>query len=632
MRPIHLLNPALWLSVLTLAALYAALPTKAGDLPAASDGESLWLLDPTPPAQNDQGDEPELVFYHLPTDTKSYLAHKLDPIKGELMPRGLAAGDGRLLVITTDRKVTTIRPEWSELMRRYEYKARTLTALPEGCTLVALNIGERGPWALVQVQSRELLEKLDETSKQKQPDTGLTDQQMLNRALGLPDGLEWIDGEPYEPEKQTEDIQEQEPEAAEAQVADKVAEPAEEPKLPAYRLIHLRSSQWASVPLPGNFEMPREAALLTRPGEDRPTLLIDSDTPRGPMLTRYNPVEPVQIFTGTKDEKSLSQKPAWTKLTTGMQLSPGRQWSAELINGQVIVALERFRPREVVTIDTFLLHGDDAYEIGTVNISIGDNARWALLPKQNDIGLIASPAPPPDPEATNRLPTLALLAGLSLDGQALFQNDQGSALLMPIAEKKPTLFDGNADLFIQIMTFIIVMLVMLMFYRRAPQPDQLDLPDHLVPASLGRRAIGVMIDLAPGLFISGLIYDVTVSEILIDSWPGNMKEKAFAAMRPAFVVIGITLVHTTVCEFILARSLGKILMGMYVADLSGKPAPPMPCLGRALSRAFELFAPLMILVAVISPAGQRLGDILAKTTVVMRKPEPLPDPEDDNER
>ena len=108
-------------------------------------------------------------------------------------------------------------------------------------------------------------------------------------------------------------------------------------------------------------------------------------------------------------------------------------------------------------------------------------------------------------------------------------------------------------------------------------------------------------------------------------------QKSGSVCAASFVVIGVTLFHTTICEFILARSLGKIMMGMYVADLHGKPAPPMPCFGRALSRAFELFAPLMILVAVISPARQRLGDILAKTTVVMRKPEPPPELDKDDE-
>jgi len=316
-------------------------------------------------------------------------------------------------------------------------------------------------------------------------------------------------------------------------------------------------------------------------------------------------------------------------MVTGMQLRRGRQWSAGLVKGQIVIALERKRPQEVVTIDTFRLRGDDAYEIGYANINTGNNARWALFAKQNDIGLIASPTPAPIEK--DDVPPLAFLAGLSMEGQAMFQNEQGQALMMPISEKKPTAFEGNADLIIQILAFITAMFMMVMFYRRAPQQDQLDLPDHLALGSFSRRALAGVIDLAPGFVLAGLIYDVSVGQVIFESWPGNGIEKAFIAMRPGFVVIGVTLLHTVICELILARSLGKIMMGMYVADLNGKPAPPMPCLGRSLSRAFELFAPLMILVAIISPARQRLGDILAKTTVVMRKPEAPAEPDTDDE-
>lgn len=628
MRSRNRYNTLLILVAIAIVSCIASPGLYAGDLPATSDGEHVWLIQQDPAPADDADAEPELTLYHLPADTDRYLATKLDPIKGELMPRGLAVGDGRLLVVTSDRQLITIRPVWSELLRNWVYQQRTLTALPEGCTLLSLAMGERGPWALVQVQSRELLEQLDAREQQKD---GPTDQQMLNKALGLPEDLQWEeDATPAEEETDAEQGDGSSGTAEEEPAEAVEPEPAEPVKLPAYRLIQLRSSKWTNSPLPEDFDVPREARLLIRPSDDRPTILVDGNAgfQRMPQLVRYNPIVPVQP---PADEQA--DAPGWVRLVTGMQLRPGRQWSAALVNEQIVVALERYRPQEVVTIDTFLLRGDDAYEIGYVNISTGDNARWALFPRQNDIGLLASPAPAPDPgqEQNNYLPTLALLAGLSMDGQPMFQDKEGRSQMMPIAEKKPTAFEGNADLIIQILAFITAMFMMVMFYRRAPQQDQLDLPDHLVLASFSRRAIAGMIDLAPGFFLAGLIYDVSIGETILESWPGNGIEKAFAAMRPGFVVIGVTLFHTTICEFILARSLGKIMMGMYVADLHGKPAPPMPCFGRALSRAFELFAPLMILVAVISPARQRLGDILAKTTVVMRKPEPPPELDKDDE-
>lgn len=652
MRLVTFLNPFAWytrhaIALICLVALAPAL--HASDLPAASDGEHLWLIEQTPAPQDNEEAGPQLKLYHLPADTDRYIATKLDPIAGELMPRGLAAGDGRLLIVTDNRQLITVRPEWSELLRQSVYQKRTLASLPEGCTLVALTMGDRGPWALVKVESRELLDRLDgRDEKQAKP----TDQQLLNRALGMPEDFDW--GQPAHNDSKTpeqdepaedsteppadDEVPAEPSDAEEGELSDTeryaqtVVEPVALPALPAYRLIVLRNREWRSSPLPDGFTVPGEVTLLIRPGDDRPTLLVESNRSfgRSASLIRYNPIDPVQsdsdVDAELADADAQPQDPpkAWERLVTGMQLPPGRQWSADLVNDQIVIALEQYRQSDLASIDLFRLRDQGVFMVGSVNLSTGENARWALMPKQDDIGVIASPAPPPavgtDPD---QLPVIAMLAGLTINGQPIIQNAEGVAAMMPISEKRPTFFDGNADLTIQIIAFIAAMFMMVMFYRRAPQPNQLDLPEHLVLASFGRRAMAGLIDLAPGFFLASLLYGVTVSEILFESWPGNGVEKAFAAMRPGFVVIGVTLLHTVACEFILARSLGKILAGLYVADLNGKPAPPAPCLGRALSRAFELFAPLMILVAIISPARQRLGDILAKTIVVMRKPEPI---------
>lgn len=652
MRPIARLNPTAWLTVIVLGLFTLATPTDAGDLPAVSDGQHLWLIKQAPAPEDEKDAEPRLTVYHLPTDTQTYLATKLDPILGELMPRGITAGDGRLLFIKNDRQLVTIRPIWSDLLRSWEYEQRTLTALPDGCTLLSLTLSERGPWALVKVQSRELLDQLDQVEVQTQK-RGPSDRRMLNRALGLPEDLQWGDAdrdEAVEQDTPSEDVLDDAiaPDDTDASTDEQaIAEPAAqseedavEPTLPAYRLIHLRSSTWVRSPLPSDFAMPREARLLIRSGDDRPTILVDGDATfrRTPVLVRYNPVTPEEQADDAVEAPDAevipqAQAPAWERLATGMQLWSGRQWSANLVNGQIVVALEYNRSQEVVTIDSYHLRNRNTHAIGSTNISTGENARWSMFPWQDQIGLLVSPTPTPDPsvDQTNVQPSLAFLAGLSMNRQPMFQNEQGQSLQMPISEKQRTALEGNADLIVQILAFVTAMIMMVMFYRRAPQQDQLDLPDHLVLASFGRRAMAGVIDLAPGFILAGLIYDVTISEVLFDSWPGNGIEKAFVAMRPGFVVIGVTLLHTVICEFILARSLGKIMMSMYVSDLNGKPAPPLPCLGRSLSRAFELFAPLMILVAVISPARQRLGDILAKTTVVMRKPEPFIPPDDDDQ-
>lgn len=630
---------AVLLSLMLLC--FGTLNAHPGDLPAAGDGLHLWLVQQAPTTQTESDDQPRLVLYHLPAETQTYQATPIEPVQGKLMPRGLAAGDGRLLLVTDDRQLTTVRPVWSELTRSWAYQKRSLPSLPEGCTLLALAMGERGPWALVRVQSYALLKQLD--NNQQVASTKPDDQRALNQALGLPEELRWDlpnppDAEPSSLPQGTE----QEPKTQLNPAALPSVPAVDEPEVlasPEYRLISLHGGRWASSPLPEDFEVPRDVAMVLRPGEDRPTLLVGYSSPRGQVLLRYNPVDAAARPQDVREDAGVSvdgqaapppDRPSWVRLMTGMQLIPGRQWSAAIVSDQLILAQERYRSRTSVTIDTFLLRSDDVYAIGEASLSLTDdadadrvgNARWALVAKQNHIGMIAlasqSPAQDSDDPA---LQPLAFLSGMSLDGQPIWPDEQGEAMMMPIIREQTTLLDGNADLLIQILALITAMIMMVMFYRRSPEQSPLDLPEHLVLASFSRRLIAGIIDLTPGFVLASMLYDISVNDTILYAWPGNGVEKAFAAMRPGFVVIGVTLLHTTIMEFILARSIGKILMGLYVADLNGKPAPPLPCFGRAISRAFELFAPLMILVAVISPARQRLGDILARTTVVMQKPE-----------
>jgi len=628
MRPSDLYKPItscarLWLVLLLLL---PGLTASASDLPAVSDGEHLWLVEPAQPKQT-EGEEPtpRLTIHHLHADAKPGQATKLDPIAGELMPGGLTAGDGRLLMVMADRQVQTLRPVWSELMRQWTYPLRTLPELPQGCALRSLAMSDRGPWALVYVESDELLAKLDQAGQAKED---VSNWRMLNHALGLPAELQW--NAPSADPEQTPD----EDEAAPAEGEDESAVDADEkPKLqaPAYRLIHLHGSRWISSPLPEGFSAPREVAIIMRPGDIRPSLIVETmgDLTRSSPLLRYLPVAPVE----PDAEGDTPAKPAWTKVYTTSRHRPGRLWATTMVKGQAVLVVERYRPRTSVTVDTYLMRGTDSVPLGTIILPTGEDARWTALPWKGDIGLVASPGPKPTEPVPEGTPaTAALLSAQTLSGDAVVIHEETGNPIVSIYEKQLSSMDGNADLLIQIIAFVFAMTAMVMFYQRAPRQQQVDLPDHLALASFSRRALSGMIDLAPGFWLASLIYGVTFNDIILYNWPGNGVEKVFGAMRPGFVVIGVTLVHTTIMEFIFARSIGKFLTGLYVADLKGKPAPPAPSFGRAISRVFELFAPLLIIIAVISPARQRLGDILAKTTVVMAKPREPGEQEGDDDR
>lgn len=616
---------------------------RGGDLPAAGDGQHAWFVQDAPPSADGSETGPRLAVYHLPSTPSGNLMSQLDPIKGTLMPGGIAAGNGRLLLIRQDRQVLVVRPVWSDLLHKWVYQKRSLPALPTGCTLVSLAMGNDGPWALVQVQSRELLDRWDAPPTGQD---GLTEEQMFNQALGLPEDFEWDAREKpaASSEQEQEEGQDVSPGAlpdadvgddqgggatAEAD-ADVDAQASDAVELPAYRLIHVERGKWLVSLLPKDFSPPRAVRLVVRSGDDRPTLLLDQDTEQGSRLVRCNPVKLAEQG-DVADEagaSKASQAPLWAWQTTDLALPPGQRWSAGLIREQLVVGIERPRARDRVVVDVSRLRGRKAYAIGEGTLPAGEGAQWTMFPKQDDLALMTAPAvlAPEAKAASAHLPALALL-----DGQAFFESGVGKAELVPLTEREPSALEGHADLFVQVLAFITAMCMMMVFYRRVPQHGQLNLPDDLVLASLGRRTMAGLIDLAPGFFVASLVYEVSAGQILLEAWPGNGVEKAFVAMRPGLVVIGVTLLHAAVCELVFARSLGKMMMGLSVVDMNGKRASPTRCLFRALSRAFELFAPLMILVAVISPARQRLGDILAKTTVVMPKPEPSPFDLDDDE-
>ena len=185
----------------------------------------------------------------------------------------------------------------------------------------------------------------------------------------------------------------------------------------------------------------------------------------------------------------------------------------------------------------------------------------------------------------------------------------------------PSRWETNADWLIQVTVFSTAMLLMLLFWRRTPSHGQLRLPEGVCLAPWGRRALSAVIDLVPGLWIAGSVYGLGWDVLLFEYWPGTPTPKPPAMMLPGVVVIAVTVGHTTVFECLAARSLGKWCTGLYVAGFRGERAAPGAALLRSAMRVLDLIAWLLLLLPLISPCRQRLGDLLARTVVVMRKPE-----------
>ncbi|MFN3166920.1 MAG: RDD family protein [Phycisphaeraceae bacterium] len=687
-------RPGRWFGLALLLWLCGvALGARAADLSAVGDGEHLWLVVEDPePAKRDQ---PRLLIYHLPDDAERGQMAGLEPLAGALMARGLAAGEGELLIVRKDRSVALIRPAMSPLLQRWVYETGSLPRLPDGCALVSIAIGARGPWALVRVESAKTLEQLDRAgARPEATDEDLTE---LKRVLGLPEDFDFepgagppgpsgkqptpatdggndtagdvesgepsgedappgpaIDGIDFNGEdtesrwvvpghaftlaQRGTDALDGEPtpgDAAEvgaAAVPDAVADDREGDRAlspPVYRLITTRGGRWVSSPLPADFAAPKHAELVVRVGDDRPTILtqVNADGATPGQLLRYTPAAVASDAPsgGPGDTASASPDRAWSGQVVKVQPTPLGPWTAVPIDRQLAVIVERSRSDQSVAVEAFVLRGDKATPLRRLTLPTDGPARWSAVAWGSGLALVARPGPELEAVETERgdAPAIEALAGmiaLNVMSREIVRADEDDTGVVVLYEGEPTALQGNADLLIQIGAFVVAMLMMMLFYRRAPRGDQLDLPDRVVLAGYGRRAIAGLIDLMPGFWLAGVLYDTTFSETIL-YWPGNGVAKVIPAMRPGFVVIAVTVAHTTLFEFVFARSIGKWFTGLRVADLAGKPAPPGPAFVRAVSRVFDLFAPLMLVLVVISPARQRLGDILAKTIVVTHEPE-----------
>ncbi|XAM00702.1 RDD family protein [Phycisphaeraceae bacterium D3-23] len=635
-----------------LACGLAAVRASAQDLLVAGDESHLWLVVASASEDGDQ-----LEIYHRAAEDAAGQLNALDPIPGRLRSGSIAAGGGRLVLVMDDGRVLTRRPYQEPMDWGWSYRQGELPALPEGCGLLSLVANRQGVWALVRVDAPEVLAALDAPpthAASREPDD------MLNAALGLPPGIDLsgsngaAEGDGTERDDDAEASQDT-TEEAQAQAdgdassdtgpgdaapgdddddaagdrggeaprgdagpeVEQAIEPA--PTVPACRLIRVGTQGWRTVALPESFGVPHRAELVVRGTNDqRPAVVAEPMQGRGELV--------VSLPVGDAD---------WAQSVYYM---PGRGgWSSVSLSGQVFVGVERQRDMQQVVVDVYLLRGRRRANAAVMWVNTLDTARWRLLGLGSDVVMLARPDAPHTQGNTNgsadppelllgeyRLPAALLGAPPPAAGSA----PQG--VHTDYYPARRSRWENNADWIIQIIALTLAMVTLMLFWKRTPQDREVKLPDniHLVPWS--RRLLSTMIDLVPGLWIAGMVYGLGWDEIVLQHWPGTPIPKPPDAMWPGWLVIAVTVFHTTVFEFITARSIGKWLTGTYVSNFRGVPAPPGASVVRAVSRVFELVAWLLLLLPLISPHRQRLGDILAKTIVVYRDPPPMEeDGEDD---
>jgi len=175
-------------------------------------------------------------------------------------------------------------------------------------------------------------------------------------------------------------------------------------------------------------------------------------------------------------------------------------------------------------------------------------------------------------------------------------------------------------------------LLIFVFARRGPSTQRLALEEGRSLASLGRRALAGLVDLAPPVLAVSAVYGVGLETLSPVSLLTQEQAPSWDAVEPSFMAIALFVAHTTLTELTTRQTLGKAMTRLQVASVDGKPPTPWQVLARNVLKAAELIAYLLLLLPLISPFRQRLGDLVARTVVTQAATPAAEDSGDDDER
>lgn len=162
------------------------------------------------------------------------------------------------------------------------------------------------------------------------------------------------------------------------------------------------------------------------------------------------------------------------------------------------------------------------------------------------------------------------------------------------------------------------MLLMFLFWRKDDPSQLAALGKAWVPCDPGRRSLAAAIDFAPCLFIGMILFEVPANEVVQRFF---RLDTIADGVTPRLVVVGIYALYCTLGELFTARTIGKALLGVRVFSTDGKPPNVWQVIVRNVTKMLEIIAWPLLIMPMVRPHGQRLGDLAAKTIVVAARTE-----------
>ncbi len=607
--------------VIGVAACMAALSAGAvfaqtRALPMAGDQKAIWLIDP---------EQDQFSLYYMPAARpEAGLIRRQPAIRGAVHDHGMAATNGTLWLAYTGGAVQSVTPVVNEQLGTLDF---TLTfadqSLPEGVMVHSLAAGEDGPWALVRVENAAALEKLEQATKPEQAGSADAEQAEGNAgddsAAGgdgaAEDGAE-ADTPGGDEEATTRDDgadtgpagdETSEDEASSADGAS-AASPPVEPYEPQDRLLRLKDGTWHTVALPEDWPRPvkRGWAVMVSPGDAAPVLLVDQPA-------EADAPAKLQVFWPRQENGTLK----WDARSYDVRgEAPAEAHVVPFaVDRQLVVGVVTEGEKALdASIKVLRPEADAAAprEVGMLTLSSGKvPPRWGLAAYGRRVAMIAG-----DP-ADRLIWASTDLAGLKVEGQDVLERIE------------PDFFGQAAGQYVFFGVLVVSTLLMFVFWRRGTKQEKVVLPRDSVIADLSSRGIAGLIDLGPWVLLASVLSSTSLP-LMYEHHP--MAALGWNDMWPYLMAVGVYILYGALAEAFYGKTLGKAAMGLRVCSVDGQPPDLWQAIFRNLVKFLDLTAFPLLVLPMLSPFRQRLGDLVSRTIVVgPTKEEDRKEQEDDEE-
>lgn len=507
--------------------------------------------------------EPTLTLLHRADSDPASRILRVITLSGRVLPHGLASDGEQLWLVYESLAVQSIPLVKNPMAGMPRYgMPQIYRRLPAAAELRALVAAPSQPWVLLRIEDRATLEALDKPPPATHPQDDNADEELSPAAT-----------QPQAPSTL--------PATAAGESSAAETSPA---SLHADRLVRLVRNRWVKADLPEDWPVDGRCwLLLPHLTDERPTLVA---VPRGGGE--------VWVYRHDGDQWQRRVHPLDT---TG-------ELAAVSIEGQIVLG-RRAEGGQDLSLELTLLRPESVSAIPALRIPDAAGASWSLLAVGQTLALVAL-------DSNNQITwTREALSGEVILPPTPLEESAGYTLL------------DNTGFSLSMGVMAVALLIMFLVWRRDFDAARATFPEGYGPADLLRRALAALIDLAPAVLAVVLLWGIPPRE-LFANWYAQTPTRE--AMEPVLAVIGLFILHTFLTELFTASTLGKRLMGIRVASLDGKLPNIWQIAARNLFKAFDLLAWPLLILPLLRPYGQRLGDMVARTTVIGPQPAQTDDP------